>query len=128
MGKKIISNLQLIVNGVVVAYVPNTLIYIKNTAENKTVALTTGGVATKAFHSQDVAESGSIVKFETRATEQILGVKDTWLKNVSENVIELSDKDGIVSESFQDMSLKVMPEIGFGTESALEFEFIGSAI
>lgn len=132
MAQKIITNLQCVISSTstgsnILAYVPNTLKYTGSTAETKVTTVTTGGNSATSVHSMDVSGATSMVKFEVRATTQILENIDDWYKDVGEVIIELSSVDGSIAEAYTGMSLVSKPEIGLGAEESFELEFRGDA-
>ena len=128
MAEVLISNLQLLINDVTIAYVPNTLKFVGNTAETKVTAITTGGRGSSSVHSTDTSEAYSKVMVEVRATKQVIDLVDVWYDNIGGNVIELSSRNGDVAKAFTGMSLVKKPEFDFGADKSFELEFQGDAI
>lgn len=129
MAEILLSNPQVEINGVVMLTNPNTVKYITNTAENKVVSTTSGGTSVTTLHTQDISEAKSQVTITTYATKQVLGLEKQWLKDLMKNTISISDKDGgVVTESFQKMSLVKLPDGVFGADGTREYLFEGDPV
>jgi hypothetical protein len=76
----------------------------------------------------DISEATSVVTFSYKNTNANIANLDTWLSKTAENVIELSDENGVVALAFSGMSVEEPPASGFGADTDIEITFKGDPI
>lgn len=88
MGKEAISTGQLIINNVVVPYVPNSVKYTEGFGEYNQRAAVSGNATTETVFSQNAEQKLSMINFEIFPTADAIALARSWKANRSNNVVE----------------------------------------
>lgn len=88
MGKEAISVGQLIVNNIVVPYVPNSFKFTEGFGEYNQRAATSGSGTTETVFSENAEGKVSMFSFEIYPTKEGIALARSWKANKSNNVLE----------------------------------------
>jgi len=93
MGKEAISTGQLLVNDVVVPYVPNTFKFTEGFGEYNQRAATVGSGRSEVVFSENAEAKLSMCSFEIYPTAEGIALARQWKSNKGNNVVEYIAKD-----------------------------------
>lgn len=127
-SEKLLSNITLQVNGVVVAYVPNTLTSINGRGERKIMTLTGGGASLKHVFSEDITTRMGKISFQVVSTAFDIQNVNAWQDNGFNNVVVLSDVETGYSLTMQKATIVNDPEFSYSADGVISVEFQGTPI
>lgn len=123
MGKEAISVGQLIVNNVVVPYVPNTFKFTEGFGEYKQRAAVTGSATTETVFSEDAESKVSKFNFEIYPTADNISLARSWKANKSNNVIEYVANG--MQRTVTSAAIVNDFEVEIGADTTITLEWIG---
>lgn len=127
-SEKVLSNLTLQVNGVVVAYIPNTLTSTNGKGERKLITLTGGGNSLKHVFSEDITTRMGKISFQVPATAFDIQNVSNWQNNGFANVIVISDAETGYSLTMQRATMVNDPEFAYNADGIISVEFQGTPL
>ncbi len=119
-----IYNPTLIIDNLVVAYLPNSLRYTEGLGEQKLKVQTGGGGTVQNVFAEDISKKQSHVKFKMEPTAENLDFIRAIKADFNGHVITLSDGD--FTRTITGAILVNDYEIGLGMDEEFEVEFLGS--
>lgn len=119
-----LTNPTIMVNGDVVAIVPNSFEYRDGYGDRNTRAQTTGGGYVEQVITEDVETQVGYVKFSLLSTTENIEKYDTWLQNIDANAIEVSAPG--LSKQYARMCIMSENSKPGGQDAQFDVEFSGS--
>jgi hypothetical protein len=127
-SEKLLSNITLQVNGVVVPYVPNTLTSVNGRGERKIMTLTGGGASLKHVFSEDITTRMGKISFQVVSTAFDIQNVNAWQDNGFRNVVVLSDAETGYSLTMQKATIVNDPEFSYSADGVISVEFQGTPL
>jgi hypothetical protein len=127
-SEKLLSNITLHVNGVVVLYVPNTLTSVNGRGERKIITLTGGGTSLKHVFCEDITTRMGKISFQVVSTAFGIQNVNAWQDNGFNNVIVLSDPETGYSLTMQKATVVNDPEFSYSSDGVISVEFQGTPL
>ena len=118
-------NPTLIIDNLVVAYIPNSLRYTEGLGEQKLRVQTSGGGSVQTVFSEDITKKLSSVKFKIEPTADNLEFIRAVKANFNGHVVTLSDEN--FTRTITGAILVNDYEVGLGMDEEVELEFMGNA-
>lgn len=123
MSVRTLSNPTLEVNDVVIAIVPNSLVYKNGFGDKSVKVQSSGGNAIETVITEDADNKKSMVKFKLYNTAYNIQLGKDWCTSFDNNI---AISEGEIAESFQQMVVVTEPEKQIGADGNLELEFEGA--
>lgn len=126
MGKEAISTGQLIVNNVVVPYVPNTLKFSEGKGEYNQRAAVVGSGSTEVVFSENAESKLSMINFELYPTPENIDLAREWKSAKFSNVVEYI-ADG-VQRTMTSAAIVNDYEVESGGDTTISLEWKGDPV
>lgn len=120
-----LTNPVMMVNNVIVAVSPNSVMYTEGLGEQSIRAASAGAGQTEQIYSRNVESEFSTIKFDMAAIVDNIVNARAWKKNGNQNVISItgSTPEGNLSRTFTQAALLTDVEVALGTDTDLSLEF-----
>lgn len=122
-----IYNPSIIIDNLVVAYVPNSLSFTEGLGEQKLTVQTGGGGSVQQVLSDDITKKQSTVKFKLLPTADNIAFMRALKADLGGHVITLSETGSDFSRTIVNAILINNYELQLGSDSEFEVEFHGSS-
>ena len=116
-----LSTPTLVVNNVVIAYVPGTLTFTEGNPEKKIRIQTGGGGSIDRVSSIDVTTKFSDVKFQLLNTAYNIDLVKTWVNNDFNNAISITDSG--LTRHGSNAAIINKYEVSTGVDGKIDVEF-----
>ena len=117
-------NPTIMINGEVVAYVPNSFAYRDGYGERNSRTETTGNGNVEQVITEDVETQTGYVKFTLNSKTENIKKYDRWMQNRDANAIEISHPG--LNKQFSRMTVMSEADKTGGQDATFDVEFSGS--
>jgi hypothetical protein len=122
---------SIVIDNLVIAYVPNSLSFTEGFGAQKVIVQTGGGGAVQQIVADDVKHKLSTVKFKIEPTVDNITNMRAIKANQHGHVITISGQDNLSGETITRTITNALCTsdytVAFGTDSEIDLEFVGSS-
>lgn len=115
---------SIVINNIVVAYIPNSLEFKEGFGEQKVRVQTGGGGAKQLVLADDVSKKIGSCKFKIEPTAENINLMRTLKANMDGHVITISDQD--MTRTITGAVLITDYDVKLGTDQEIDLEFHGN--
>lgn len=123
MAQNLLSNPQIVVNGITIFIVPNSFKYTEGLGEDTFKVQSGGGGATDVVYGRNVEKEFSEFSFEVEPTDDNIELIKTWKINNPNNNVTAHSVETDFSRSFRNVALTGNYEVLLGADKMISLEF-----
>ena len=120
-----LADATLIINNVVIYYIPNTLSFSEGLGEQTVRAASGGGGQVEQIYSRNIESNFGKINVEIPSTVDNIAAARQWKTNKNENVVQIvgNTPEGVVTRTFTQASILNDYEVQLGADTNIPVEF-----